>query len=163
MNIGWFNKDSVNGTTEVLGSVNQYQAPIDVLIDIRVSTTKTIIFINSKKWCVWETPNLLRHRRVDGLRQAITSVNRRSKAFKSEILSLELGLDKVSMYCLHNRRKVQLHLPSHADGSNDILSEILLICTKSKPINLLKFLVTTNQINFALLYKWWFVKIIPRI
>lgn len=42
VNIGWFNKDSVNGTTEVLGSVSQYQAPIDVLIDIIVSTTVSI-------------------------------------------------------------------------------------------------------------------------
>lgn len=46
VNIGWFNNDSVNGTTEVLGSVNQYQAPIEVLIDMTVSTTEIRIFVN---------------------------------------------------------------------------------------------------------------------
>lgn len=37
--IGWLSRDSVSGTTDVLGSVSQYQAPIDVLIDMTVRTT----------------------------------------------------------------------------------------------------------------------------
>lgn len=37
--IGWFSRDSVKGTTDVFGSVSQYQAPIDVLIDMIVKTT----------------------------------------------------------------------------------------------------------------------------
>lgn len=45
VNMGWFNKDSVSGTTDVLGSVSQYQAPIEVLIDIIVSTTERNTFI----------------------------------------------------------------------------------------------------------------------
>lgn len=37
--IGWFIRDSVRGTIDVFGSVSQYQAPIDVLIDMIVRTT----------------------------------------------------------------------------------------------------------------------------
>lgn len=39
VNIGWLSRDSVSGTTEVRGSVSQYQAPIEVLMDMTVSTT----------------------------------------------------------------------------------------------------------------------------
>lgn len=45
--IGWLSSDSVRGTIDVFGSVSQYQAPIDVLIDIIVKTTVTNELVNS--------------------------------------------------------------------------------------------------------------------
>lgn len=79
--MGWLNKDSVNGTTEVCGSVSQYHAPIDVIIDIIVKTTVEKR-INTKLQLPIYT-HLLRHRSVEGFRHAMTSVNRRSNAFRS--------------------------------------------------------------------------------
>lgn len=127
---GWFISDSCSGTTDVFGSISQYQAPIEVLSDMMVSTTKRKAVISNSMFVLninrgrvplvlWfastcpqpgahttttavmslharlllpvrttygsirSTLYLLRHRMVDGFRQAITSVRRRSKAFRS--------------------------------------------------------------------------------
>lgn len=46
--IGWFRRDSVRGTTDVLGSVSQYQAPNAVKVDItkRITAKLDKIFLN---------------------------------------------------------------------------------------------------------------------
>lgn len=39
-NIKWLKSDSVNGTTAVFGSVSQYHAPHDAIIDINANKTE---------------------------------------------------------------------------------------------------------------------------
>lgn len=77
---GWLESDCDSGTILVIGSISHCEAP--VATHIETPNNKTEFFCN--KITFWHVIYyLLLQRTVDGCRQAITSVNRRSNAFKS--------------------------------------------------------------------------------
>lgn len=83
MNRGWFRKESVNDIIAVLGSkTHRYPAKKVKIIDTKRTTGKRVESGLSTSPAATAN-NLLLHRNVEGARSAITSVRRRSKAFKS--------------------------------------------------------------------------------